>query len=80
MRAPGWLRRCACRSAKTTPPPLVETAPWGYVRLRLENYSDADLAFVGQPTCSDAMGGAMCTYARTDGTGLRGGAVAAGSR
>ena len=25
------------------PPPLVETAPWGYVRLRLENYSDADL-------------------------------------
>jgi uncharacterized protein YecE (DUF72 family) len=26
------------------PPPLVETAQWGYVRLRLENYSDADLA------------------------------------
>ena len=26
------------------PPPLVETASWGYVRLRLENYSDADLA------------------------------------
>ena len=26
------------------PPPLVETAPWGYLRLRLENYSDADLA------------------------------------
>jgi uncharacterized protein YecE (DUF72 family) len=26
------------------PPPLVETAPWGYVRLRLESYSDADLA------------------------------------
>jgi uncharacterized protein YecE (DUF72 family) len=25
------------------PPPLVETAPWGYVRLRLENYSDDDL-------------------------------------
>jgi uncharacterized protein YecE (DUF72 family) len=25
------------------PPPLVETAPWGYVRLRLESYSDADL-------------------------------------
>lgn len=25
------------------PPPLVETAPWGYVRLRLENYSDGDL-------------------------------------
>jgi uncharacterized protein YecE (DUF72 family) len=27
-----------------TAPPLVETAPWGYVRLRLEHYSDADLA------------------------------------
>ena len=26
------------------PPPLVETAPWGYVRLRLETYTDADLA------------------------------------
>ena len=27
-----------------TPPPMVQTAPWGYVRLRLENYSEADLA------------------------------------
>jgi uncharacterized protein YecE (DUF72 family) len=26
------------------PPPLVETASWGYVRLRLEQYSEADLA------------------------------------
>lgn len=25
-------------------PPLVETAPWGYVRLRLEEYSQDDLA------------------------------------
>jgi len=25
------------------PPPLVETAPFGYVRLRLENYADDDL-------------------------------------
>ena len=25
------------------PPTLVETAPWGYVRLRLEEYSDEDL-------------------------------------
>lgn len=25
------------------PPPLVETAPWGYVRLRLETYSADDL-------------------------------------
>jgi uncharacterized protein YecE (DUF72 family) len=26
------------------PPPLVETAPWGYLRLRLETYTEADLA------------------------------------
>ena len=26
------------------PPPLVETAPWGYLRLRLETYSEDDLA------------------------------------
>jgi uncharacterized protein YecE (DUF72 family) len=26
------------------PPPLVETAPWGYLRLRLENYAEADMA------------------------------------
>ncbi|HYC35249.1 MAG TPA: DUF72 domain-containing protein [Usitatibacter sp.] len=26
-----------------TPPPMVETADWGYVRLRLEDYSEADL-------------------------------------
>lgn len=25
------------------PPPLVETAPWGYLRLRLEDYDDDDL-------------------------------------
>jgi uncharacterized protein YecE (DUF72 family) len=25
------------------PPPMVSTTSWGYVRLRLENYSDADL-------------------------------------
>lgn len=25
------------------PPPLVETASWGYLRLRLEHYSEADL-------------------------------------
>lgn len=27
----------------STPPPLIETAPWGYVRLRLETYTKADL-------------------------------------
>jgi uncharacterized protein YecE (DUF72 family) len=35
---------CLSEREDSSPPPLVETAPWGYVRLRLESYSDADLA------------------------------------
>jgi len=35
---------CLSERADDAPPPLVETAPWGYVRLRLETYSDDDLA------------------------------------
>jgi uncharacterized protein YecE (DUF72 family) len=35
---------CFSEREDDTPPPLVETAPWGYVRLRLETYSAADLA------------------------------------
>ena len=35
---------CLSEREDNAPPPLVETAPWGYVRLRLENYADEDLA------------------------------------
>jgi len=35
---------CFSEREDNAPPPLVETAPWGYVRLRLENYSDGDLS------------------------------------
>ena len=35
---------CLSERQDNAPPPLVETAPWGYVRLRLENYSDSDLS------------------------------------
>jgi uncharacterized protein YecE (DUF72 family) len=35
---------CFSEREDNAPPPLVETAPWGYVRLRLENYSETDLA------------------------------------
>lgn len=35
---------CLSEREDNAPPPLVETAPWGYVRLRLEAYSDDDLA------------------------------------
>jgi uncharacterized protein YecE (DUF72 family) len=34
---------CLSEREDNAPPPLVETAAWGYVRLRLETYSDADL-------------------------------------
>ena len=34
---------CFSEREDNAPPPLVETAPWGYVRLRLEQYSEADL-------------------------------------
>ena len=34
---------CLSERSDDAPPPLVETAPWGYVRLRLESYADDDL-------------------------------------
>jgi uncharacterized protein YecE (DUF72 family) len=35
---------CLSEREDQSPPPLVETAPWGYVRLRLENYTETDIA------------------------------------
>ena len=35
---------CLSEREDDAPPPLVETATWGYVRLRLEEYSAADFA------------------------------------
>jgi uncharacterized protein YecE (DUF72 family) len=34
---------CLSEREDALPPPLVETTAWGYIRLRLEQYSDADL-------------------------------------
>jgi uncharacterized protein YecE (DUF72 family) len=34
---------CLSEREDNAPPPLVETASWGYVRLRLESYTDDDL-------------------------------------
>ncbi len=34
---------CLSEREDASAPPMVETAPWGYVRLRLEAYSDGDL-------------------------------------
>lgn len=35
---------CISEREDGAPPPCVSTAPWGYLRLRLEQYSEADLA------------------------------------
>jgi len=35
---------CLSEREDNAPPPLVETAPFGYIRLRLESYTDDDLA------------------------------------
>src|SRR6185503_17824956 len=42
LRAAG-ASLCLSEREDNAPPPLVETAPWGYVRLRLETYTDEDL-------------------------------------
>ena len=55
---------CLSEREDNAPPPLVETAPWGYLRLRLEDYSEDDLSRwvrgsrqrVGRrPTCTSCM-------------------------
>jgi uncharacterized protein YecE (DUF72 family) len=43
FRNPSWFDDEVYDREDNAPPPLVETAPWGYVRLRLETYSDEDL-------------------------------------
>lgn len=35
---------CLSERGDDQPPPLVETAPWGYLRLRLEHYGEPELA------------------------------------
>jgi uncharacterized protein YecE (DUF72 family) len=35
---------CLSEREDSSAPPLVETAPWGYLRLRLQAYEEADLA------------------------------------
>src|SRR5688500_14756373 len=35
---------CLSEREDNAPPPLVQTAPWGYLRLRLEHYDEGELA------------------------------------
>ena len=63
---------CLSEREDNAPPPLVETAPWGYVRLRLEEYSDADLGGLGAHARGDVVArGLRLLHARTHGAGLR---------
>jgi uncharacterized protein YecE (DUF72 family) len=34
---------CLSEREDNAPPPMVRTAPWGYLRLRLEQYSEDEL-------------------------------------
>ena len=49
---------CFSEREDNAPPPLVETAPWGYVRLRLESYSHEDLQQWGRKL-------AQCAWSET---------------
>jgi uncharacterized protein YecE (DUF72 family) len=44
------------------PPPLVETAPWGYLRLRLEEYSEDDLRHWAQRIATTSWNDALVYF------------------
>jgi uncharacterized protein YecE (DUF72 family) len=57
LRAAG-AALCLSEREDNAPPPMVETAPWGYVRLRLETYSREDLQQWGRKL-------AQCAWSET---------------
>ena len=62
---------CLSEREDNAPPPLVETAPWGYVRLRLEAYSDDDLEAVGAHARGHVVARDLrLLHARADGAGV----------
>ena len=63
---------CLSEREDNAPPPLVETAPWGYVRLRLETYSDDDLEAVGAHARGHVVARDLrLLHARADRAGVR---------
>ena len=62
---------CLSEREDATPPPLVETAPWGYVRLRLEEYSERDLELGEQAQRHTVAGDLRVLHARTHRTAVR---------
>ncbi len=66
---------CLSEREDNAPPLLVETAPWGYVRLRLETYSNADLKEWARKLEATSWQQILRLFhARADGAGVRGGA------
>ena len=62
---------CLSEREDNAPPPLVETALWGYLRLRLESYSEGRPGAVGRAARRDALAGdPRVLHARTDGAGV----------
>jgi uncharacterized protein YecE (DUF72 family) len=53
---------CLSEREDNAPPPLVETAAFGYVRLRLENYSDEDLAQWSQRLAATSWRNIYCYF------------------
>jgi uncharacterized protein YecE (DUF72 family) len=53
LRAAG-AALCLSEREDNAPPPLVQTAPWGYVRLRLESYSEEELRTWGEKLLATA--------------------------
>jgi uncharacterized protein YecE (DUF72 family) len=47
---------CLSEREDATAPPIVQTAAWGYVRLRLENYSEPDLQLWAERLAAMAWG------------------------
>ena len=63
---------CLSEREDNAPPPLVETAPWGYVRLRLETYSDDELRQWAARLAGDGLERDLrLLHARADGARLR---------
>ncbi|GAB3101051.1 DUF72 domain-containing protein [Lysobacter terrae] len=53
---------CLSEREDDQPPPLVETAPWGYLRLRLEEYRDTDFAQWAQRIAATRWGDAYAYF------------------
>ena len=72
---------CLSEREDHAPPPPVQTASWGYLRLRLENYTEDDLAqWAGADRGGAVAGDPRLLHARADGARICRGLAAPGRR